>query len=145
MNIPRTITIIGTVEEPAEDQATHESPTVCGAETPVGRILTAMCDGGDIIENRQGLTRITLAADTGNSQPAPRRGEPQAPGNAMPMHPMADDPPWTREQTLTNIRVRAEHRITGQSRRSDDASDSDDQLRTRASYRSGAERDRRNQ
>lgn len=63
MNTARTITIIDTGEETVGGPITHESPAIYDAGTPVGRILAAMCDGGDIIENRQGLTRITIAAD----------------------------------------------------------------------------------
>ena len=139
MNTARTITIIGAGEK------TNGAPTTLyDAGTPVGRILAAMCDGGDIIETRQGLTRITIAADMGDRQTAPGRDEP-LPADTAVMHPTADDSPWTKEQTLTNIRVRAEHRINSRIPQPDDVPAGDDMRRTMTQHRGGLERDRGNQ
>ena len=68
MNTARTITIIGAGEETNGAPTTRGNPAIYDAGTPVGRILAAMCDGGDTIEDCQGLTRITIAADMGNSR-----------------------------------------------------------------------------
>lgn len=144
MNTARTITIIDAGEETVGDPITHENPAIHDTETPVGRILAAMCDGGDTIENRQGLTRITIAADAGNRQPTPGHDE-SLPADTAVMHPTVDDPPWTREQTLTNIRVRAEHRINSRIPQPADAPAGDDMRRTMTQHRGGVERDRGNQ
>lgn len=133
MNTPPAITIIGTAGE-----------TIHDAKTPVGRILAAMCDGCDTIENRQGLTRITFTADTGDRKPASGSDEPPQTA-ATAMQPAAGDPPWTREQTLTNIRVRAEHRITNQTPQPADISAGDDIRQTMTQHRSVPERERRSQ
>ncbi|MBT1160397.1 hypothetical protein [Bifidobacterium sp. SO1] len=144
MNTARTITIIDAGEETVGIPITRGNPTIYDAETPAGRILAAMCDGDDTIENRQGLTRITSAADAGNRQPVLGRNKPLQADTAV-MQPAADNPPWTREQTLTNIRVRAEHRINSRIPQSADAPAGDDMRRTMTQHRSGTERDRGNQ
>lgn len=144
MNTARTITIIDAGEETVGIPITRGNPTIYDAETPAGRILAAMCDGDDTIENRQGLTRITIAADAGNRQTEPGRDEPSTADTAV-MHPTADDPPWTKEQTLTNIRVRAEHRINSRIPQPTDVPAGDDMRRTITQHRGGTERDRGNQ
>lgn len=144
MNVARTITIIDAGEGTVGDPITHENPVIYDAGTPVGRILAAMCDGGDTIENRQGLTRITIAADAGNRQPTLGH-DGHLPVDTAVMHPTVDDPPWTREQTLTNIRVRAEHRINSRIPQPADAPAGDDIRRTMTQHRGGLERDRGNQ
>ncbi|NEG42749.1 hypothetical protein F6S84_08160 [Bifidobacterium dentium] len=144
MNAARTITIIDAGEETVGTPITRGNPAIYDAETPVGRILAAMCDGDDTIENRQGLTRITNAADAGNRQPTPGHDE-LLPADTAVMHPTADDPPWTKEQTLTNIRVRAEHRINSRIPQAAEAPVGDDMRRTMTQHRSGTERDRGNQ
>ncbi|MBW3092851.1 hypothetical protein KIH79_07925 [Bifidobacterium sp. 82T10] len=137
MNMARTITII-------DDPTTRGNPVIYDVGTPVGRILAAMCDGDDTIENRQGLTRITSAADAGNRQPTLGRDE-LLPADAAVMHPTTDDPPWTKEQTLTNIRVRAEHRINSRIPQSAEASVGDDIRRTMTQHRVSVGGDRGNQ
>ncbi|KFI90896.1 hypothetical protein BISA_2257 [Bifidobacterium saguini DSM 23967] len=144
MNTARTITIIDAGEETNGAPTTRGNPTIYDAGTPVGRILAAMCGGDDTIENRQGLTHITSAADAGNGQTAPGRDEP-SPADTAVMHPTADDPPWTKEQTLTNIRVRAEHRINSWIPQPTDVPADNDMRRTMTQHRGGAERDRGNQ
>ncbi|MBT1175886.1 hypothetical protein JS530_10330 [Bifidobacterium sp. LC6] len=144
MNTARTITIIDAGEETVGTPITRGNAAIYDAETPVGSILAAMCDGDDTIENRQGLTRITSAADAGNGQTEHGRDEPSTADTAV-MHPTADDPPWTKEQTLTNIRVRAEHRINSRIPQPTDAPAGDDMRRTMTQHRGGAERDRGNQ
>ncbi|KAA8820142.1 hypothetical protein G1C96_1305 [Bifidobacterium sp. DSM 109958] len=144
MNTARTITIIGADEKTNGAPITHEIPATYDTGTPVGRILAAMCDGGDTIENRQGLTRITIAADAGNRQPTPGHDE-LLPADTAVMQPAADDPPWTREQTLTNIRVRAEHRVNSRIAQPADAPAGDDMRRAMTQHRGGLERDRGNQ
>ena len=103
-----------------------------------------MCDGGDTIEDCQGLTRITIAADMGDRQTAPGRDEP-LPADTAVMYPTADDSPWTKEQTLTNIRVRAEHRVNSRIPQPADAPADNDMRRTMTQHRGGVERDRGNQ
>lgn len=144
MNTARTITIIDADEETNGDPTTRGNPAIYDAGTPVGRILAAMCDGDDTIENRQGLTRITSAADAGNRQTKPGRDEP-SPADTAVMHPTADDSPWTKEQTLTNIRVRAEHRINSRIPQPTDAPADNDMRRTMTQHLGGVERDRGNQ
>lgn len=144
MNTARTITIIDADEETNGDPTTHESPAIYDTGTPVGRILAAMCDGGDTIENRQGLTRITNAADEENRQLTPGHDE-LLPAYTTVIRPTADDSPWTKEQTLTNIRVRAEHRINSRIPQPTDAPAGDDMRRTMTQHHGGVERDRGNQ
>lgn len=144
MNTARTITIIGAGEKTNGAPTTRGNPAIYDAGTPVGRILAAMCDGGDTIEDCQGLTRITIAADEGNRQTASGHDE-HLPVDTAVMHPTVDDPPWTREQTLANIRVRAEHRINSRIPQPDDVPAGDDMRRTMTQHRGGLERDRGNQ
>lgn len=144
MNTARTITIIGAGEETNGAPTTRGNPAIYDAGTPVGRILAAMCDGGDTIEDCQGLTRITIAADMGDRQTAPGRDEP-LPADTAVMHPTADDSPWTKEQTLTNIRVRDEHRVNSRIPQPADAPADNDMRRTMTQHRGGVERDRGNQ
>lgn len=144
MNTARTITIIDTGEETNGDPTTRGNPAIYDAGTPVGRILAAMCDGDDTIENRQGLTHITSAADAGNGQTKPGRDDPSTADTAV-MQPAADDSPWTREQTLTNIRVRAEHRVNSRIPQPADAPAGDDMRRAMTQHCGVLERDRGNQ
>lgn len=144
MNTARTITILGAGAETIDDRTTRGNQTFYDAGTPVGSILAAMCDGGDTVEDCQGFTRITITADSGNRQLTPGHDE-LLPADTDVMQPAANDPPWTREQTLTNIRVRAEHRVNSQIPQPADAPAGDDIRRTMTQHRGGLERDRGNQ
>lgn len=144
MNTARTITILGAGAETIDDRTTCGNQTFYDAGTPVGSILAAMCDGGDTVEDCQGFTRITITADEENRQTVPEDNE-LLPAYTTVIRPTADDPPWTKEQTLTNIRVRAEHRINSRIPQPTDAPADDDMRRTMTQHRGGVERDRGNQ